>query len=159
MDKKIKPKKKQSPLNWALWMLGRREYSEYELRTKMLQKKQWDEDEINETLEKLKENDFQDDERTAKSMVRTGVSQGKGPKYITQKMRMRGISSEHISNEMEKEDVDWYEVAKDLIQRKYGEGPYEKNEQIKIAGLLIRRGFNYDIAWKLARNEGENFKS
>lgn len=150
---KKKRKVKQSPLNWALWMLGRREYSEHELRMKMKQKDQWGEDEINETLEKLKEDDFQSDERTAKSMTRICISQGKGPQYITQKLRTKGINSQYITQSIEDEETDWLDVATDLVQRKFGDGPYLKDEQIKIASLLIRRGFNYDISWGVARGD------
>lgn len=159
-DKKEKPKikKKQSPLNWALWMLGRREYSEHELRTKMSQK-DWSEEEIEDTLDKIKKNDFQSDKRAAESLTRMSVSQGKGPQYIIQKSRARGISQEDINLSLENEDVDWMQGAMDVAQRKFGDGPYPREIQIKIASLLIRRGFSYDISWRVARISEEEINN
>lgn len=128
--------------NYLIFLLSKQEYSEKKLRVKLLQKttnQEWIESAINE----LKEKKWQCDSRYAKIKIRNRTACGYGPLYIKMELRQENIdSNEH--DDFSKSTEDWSEEARNHVEKKYGEPPYDFKKYSKIVNLLMRRGFTQD---------------
>ena len=98
----------------GLKMLMRREHSKLELFQK-LQTKGFDVDVVNESILKLVEQNYQSDDRFSEEFIQMRFNQGKGPVKITSELKMRGVNSFDLSN------FDWFQLAKEIRQRKFGD--------------------------------------
>lgn len=87
----------KSCYEYAIWVIGKYPKTEKELRIKMYQ--QWYDSEIvTRTLEKLKQDNFVNDELFAESYINSEViRKGRPLLVITQKLEMRGVDKSIIS--------------------------------------------------------------
>lgn len=87
----------KSCYEYAIWVIGKYPKTEKELRIKMYQ--QWyDSETVTRTLEKLKKDNFVNDELFAESYINSEViRKGRPLIIITQKLEMRGIEKDIIS--------------------------------------------------------------
>ena len=81
--------------NYALWLLGRREWSAKELRTR-LKSKGYSESEVDDCLEFCRNHALQSDERFAASRTRMR-SNSHGNRRILQELTQKGVSPETSS--------------------------------------------------------------
>lgn len=107
----------------ALDLLSRREHSCQELRQKLGPKYPvGDFDRIfDKVLLRLQELNYQSDKRFAEVFCRSRVQRGQGPLRIRQELQSRGVASALVQGAMEQiqEEVDWYQLALELLQRKF----------------------------------------
>lgn len=129
--------------NSALASLTRREHSRTELGRK-LASKQHPPELIDETLHWLEELGYVDDERFVQVFIRASLGSGKGPVRISHELRQKGIASGHIESALAGADVDWFELARELLLKKYGEPAREGKEKAKQIRYLQYRGFQPD---------------
>ena len=123
--------------NSALEMLARREHSYLELTKKLLGT--YEKDEIEQTLEKLKQQNYQSDVRFASEFIEMRFNQGKGPVKIAIDLKQRGIEHFDLS------DYDFFALAKQIRVSKYGEeAPSNYKEKAKQQRFLQSRGFNFE---------------
>lgn len=124
--------------NSALKILVRRENSQLELRQK-LKLKDFEEQEIDETILKLQQQNYQNDERFAGEFVQMRFNQGKGKALIKMQLQAKGIDSFDFS------EFDFLALCKDIKLKKYGQEKYqslkEKSSQIRF---LQSRGFSFE---------------
>jgi regulatory protein len=122
-------------------MLARREYSERELRTR-LERAGCDEEESESALCRLREQNYQDDERFGEMVVHARVSQGYGPDRIRAELRSHGVSDGAIRALLDAAEADWQAIARAQLRKKYGgRPPTDHAERGKRAAFLLRRGF------------------
>lgn len=133
----------------ACWLLSRREYSEKELRDSLL-RKEFLPDDVNDAVVRLINDGWLNDERAAKSVMNTGLARRYGPKRLRLNALMKGIDEDIVDKTMEEQDVDWKELAYDTAQRKYGAPPYAPDIKVKVASLLMRKGYPSDVCWAVA---------
>ena len=131
----------KSCYEYAIWVIGKYPKTEKELRIKMYQ--QWYDSEIvSRTLEKLKQDNFVNDELFAESYINSEViRKGRPLIVITQKLEMRGIDKAIISkvvheawddieswtlqwiqkeiNQYKKKWVDGFDIIQKLIRKWY----------------------------------------
>lgn len=151
--KERKKKKPWDPMSYVLWLLGRREYSRHELVRKLEMKfreKELDPAGIPVVLDRADELGLQSDQRFLESQVRLQSGAGKGPSYIRAKLRQHDLSDAQIQQAMDNEGVDWEEEGRQLVLRRFGNGPHDIKTRNKIMNTLLRRGFSFDIAKKMA---------
>jgi regulatory protein len=142
------PADKPSAYNRALGLLARREHSRRELKTK-LASKGYDRGESDSALETLAEGTEQSDERFGEALIRRRVAAGYGPRYIEAELRSHGIAIAEFRSQLT--EVDWRELARSLISKRYGR-PADRAQRDKAAQYLQRRGFPSDaIAAALGR--------
>jgi len=122
----------------ALRILGYRFNSEAELRRK-LRGKQFDDETITETLARLRDEKWLDDERFAAAYVRTRVLKGIGRLRIRRELMAAGIDddvAERAVREIAAEGEDErLRVAYEKLARRLG------GDRNKIAARLLRQGF------------------
>jgi regulatory protein len=134
-------KPKRSAYDKALGLLARREHSRRELKTKLRQSG-YQGDETTAAIDRLGEQQYQDDERFAEILVRSRASQGYGPQRIRAELKSHGVPDERIRPLLDGAAVDWEASALDQLRRRYGgKGVADHAERARRAQFLLRRGF------------------
>ena len=119
----------KSCYEYAIWVIGKYPKTEKELRIKMYQ--QWYDSEIvTKTLEKLKQDNFVNDELFAESYINSEViRKGRPLLVITQKLEMRGVDKSIISKVVHDawDDIDnwilqWIEKEIKQYKKKWVDG-------------------------------------
>ena len=123
--------------NKCIQWLVRREYSQLELQQKLNLEGFYDEV-ITQTLTRLVDEKLQSDDRFTEMFIRTRVNQGKGKILITQQLRQKGIENADFS------DYDFYELVKEVQQKKYASLPTTAKEKAQQIRFLQSRGFGFD---------------
>ncbi|MFP3341321.1 regulatory protein RecX [Halomonas sp. SIMBA_159] len=136
-----------SPREVAIQLLARREYSRAELARK-LQQKSFEADDIDACLDALAEQSLQSDTRFAESFVRSRIARGQGVIRIKGELRQRGVDQETLSEALaaveEREAIDWFELAKETLARRYDSPGETPKERAKRERFLATRGFNFE---------------
>ena len=141
------PSSELTPREVAIQMLSRREYSRVELARK-LQQKSFQPDEIDACLDRLEEQNLQSDERFAESFIRSRILRGQGVIRIKGELRQRGVDQETLTTAFaaveEREAVDWFELARDTLSRRFSSPGDTPKERAKRERFLATRGFNFE---------------
>ncbi|AWK42983.1 regulatory protein RecX [Photorhabdus laumondii subsp. laumondii] len=128
----------------AVSLLARRDYASGEL-TRALSKMTENRENIDRALSRLGECGYLDDNR----LIDKHVRKKHGPARIKQEIRQKGFSQELVEQMLEKVDVDWYAMARDLKVSKFGDAVVseakEKNKQIRY---LQYKGFSMDMIFE-----------
>jgi len=132
--------------------LARREHSFFEL-TQKLQKKFPDRGltEILQTLEHLKAEDLQIDNRFVESFVRIRKSRGFGIISIRESLKKKLISTTVIEQHLFSDDEDWDKILRDQIQRKLRNIKnleFGNKEHLRLVRFLEGRGFPHSAIKK-----------
>ncbi len=135
----------QSPFNKALKYLSYRQRSIKEIRD-YLQKKDFSEQEISETIQKLLDYKFLNDTEFARTFVNSKQLRGKSKRNISFELKLKGVSPD-TSEEVLNEAKDDLEIAKEYIQKRIHQlEKLPKNDrEKKIINRLKMRGYNWDI--------------
>ncbi len=130
---------------FAYRLLGRREYSVFELGQRMRQK--WPGVDgvdvlIEELLEALQEENLLSDERFVESFVRSRVNRHQGPLKIKAALRDKGVSDSLVSTELEARAGQWTDLAAEWLERQ-NQGPIDFDLKKKLYRRLANRGFTH----------------
>jgi regulatory protein len=129
---------------FACRLLGRREYSVFELDRRIRQK--WPEaTEVDELVEVLVDENLVSDERYAESFVRFRLQRFQGPLKIKAALRTKGISDALISRELDAHSEEWTDLAAQWLERQ-NPGSIDFEKKKKYYRRLTSRGFTHDQA-------------
>ncbi|AOS97497.1 Regulatory protein RecX [Microbulbifer aggregans] len=139
----------------ALELLSRREHSQRELRDKLCGK--FPEADFDALFLRLQELNYQSDRRFAEVFARSRVQRGQGPLRIRRELQQRGVSAHLIESALESLEEDWFQLAAELLQRKFRTPVNEAlsrelqlKERARRQRYLAYRGFPSDaIHWAL----------
>ena len=142
---------KSSAQNYALWLLGKRDYSVGKIKLK-LKEKDFSQEEIDHTISYLLDKKFIDDERFAKNFVRSQINIKPIGKYkLKMKLKEKLISDEIVNKVLaDISDEDEKNFAKELVRKKYQilnikyKGDKNKIRE-RLFQQLLNRGFDYEI--------------
>ncbi len=130
-------------MNSAIYSLAMREHSRLELFNKLKVKDFVEGVDLDKLLDELSENNYLNEERFAECFVRSRVNRGQGRLKITNELQRKGISQALIQQSMNKNEIDWHEIATVQIEKKYGESkPADYKEKTKRMRFLSSRGFD-----------------
>ncbi|MRX26928.1 recombination regulator RecX [Kangiella sp. HZ709] len=137
----------------AMDLLARREHSRRELINK-LKIRGFEGEEVEAYLDRLAENGLQSDQRFAESYVRMRSGSGYGQRRISQELQQKGIAESKISQIYEELELDWYQIALEIWQKKYNQLPgSDLKLKAKQSRFLQYRGFDFDIInWIFSQN-------
>lgn len=125
-------------------LLARREQSLHELRKKLLESVD-DKALIEEVLAQFSAKDIQSDLRYAEAVVRGAYRKGKGPSFIERSLAEHDIEYSLVATLIASEDFDWFELARAVKVKKYGEeAPEDWQAKQKQMRFLQYRGFYQD---------------
>lgn len=145
---------KYSALNYLLYLVSKREYSEAELRRK-LKLKEYPAEEIDQAIEKAQAQKWQSDERFCASYLRYRALQGYGPRRLRQELRQKGVKDWVISQEMEHCEVDWFELAERVFEKKRP-SHWDLKAKQKMWRYMVSHGFSNDHFSHLMSADYEN---
>lgn len=125
--------------------LAQREHGFKELIQKLVQKgftEKW----VKQVVQEFADRGWQSDERFATVMIKRRIDKGYGLHFINAECQQKGLSSSLTTRVIEALEPDWYTVAMDCAQRRFGEqiAPDQK-AQMKRYRFLTQRGFSSDI--------------
>ena len=129
---------------FAFRLLGRREYSVFELDRRIRQK--WPEASgVQDLLDALVEENLLSDERFTESFVRFRIQRYQGPLKIKAALRTKGVSDYLISRELEVHSDEWLDLAIQWLDRQ-NIGEIDFNARKKYYRRLVSRGFTHSQA-------------
>lgn len=127
----------------AMQLLSIREHSQWELKQKL--GNLCENSELSSLLTQLVEENYQSDDRYAEVFIRSKVSKGEGRQRIAKELSMKGVSAEICKRALDEAEVDWYEAAKRVKEKKFGlPHPTDYKEKAKQTRFLQYRGFTFD---------------
>lgn len=128
----------------ALQLLGRREHSRRELRTK-LAAKAGSTRALEALLDALEQQGLLSDARFAAGFVRARVARGQGPLRIRQELVQKGVGAETVALALEAQETDWFELAVSVRHKRFGaDRPEHPKEYARQARFLGYRGFSQE---------------
>lgn len=130
----------------ALRLLGLRDYTTEELRTKLLARG-FAPDETARALEGLAAEGLADDRRAARAHIRTGSRvKGRGRRRLRQELERRGLSAEIAAEALaEHSDDDELAAVRRVLSRRRGTGRLSMADRRRLFQQLLRRGFASDL--------------
>ncbi|MFZ9036363.1 MAG: regulatory protein RecX [Francisellaceae bacterium] len=139
--------------DYLLYLLSRQEYSQFQLRQKLIKRANLAQDDIENLLDEFKEKGWQSDRRFAESFVRSQVASHHGRYYIEQKgIYKKGLDKTLLQQVIDDSDIDWQAQAYACYQKKYGIAElngHDVKEKQKRLQYLVRHGFDFDLAHKV----------
>lgn len=128
----------------ALDLLARREHSQKELKQKLM-KRDFSAELIDDVLSEIAEQGWQSDLRFAEDYLSARKRDLYGPERIRMELSERGVSDDIIDSLLNVHDDEWFELARQLKLKKFGEAiPEEYAEKAKQMRFLQYRGFTLD---------------
>ncbi len=125
-------------------MLARREHSFKEIAQKLAQKG-IESEAFYPILEEFKAADIQSDYRYAESRARALALKGSGPQKVRADLLQKGVNEINVERAMADIDVDWFELALRVKQKKFGEEKEQDYKKLlKQKQFLLYRGFSND---------------
>lgn len=152
---KRKRGQEQSPTQRALGFLVRREHSRKEL-TRKLTSRGLDATEAAAAVDRLAGQGWQDDARFAESLVRSRAANGYGPIRIRAELATHGLDRDAIAQAMDSYEGDWALIARELVQRRFGETLDDPAVRRRAADFLLRRGFDSEGVRAATRSEADD---
>ncbi len=133
----------------AVRLLARREHSFREL-TRKLERRGWPGELVESVLSDLAERGLQSDQRYAESFARSRVAKSYGPVRIRAELGERGIDRALIDQVLGGQEVDWFALAAEWYERRYGAEPVDDyRERSRRQQALARRGFDHALIREL----------
>ncbi|TBR42539.1 regulatory protein RecX [Marinomonas agarivorans] len=141
----------------ALLILSKREHSRQELEQKLKRRFPDHKEDVANLLQELADENMQNDHRFAASFLRNRLAKPYGKNRIISELRQKGIKQDSIDYAFSTEpDVDWFELAKQLKQRKFGDKvATDYKEKAKQFRYLQYRGFGFDEIHHATQDTGE----
>lgn len=131
---------------YAYRLLGRREYSAFELEQRLRLKWTSLEPGLVEALrEALAAENLLSDERFTESLARSLVQRQQGPLKIRAALRAKGVADTLIARELERFADQWVDLAAHWLARQHS-GPLDFDARQKYYRRLVNRGFTHDQA-------------
>lgn len=142
-----------SALKYVYKLLSYRDRSEKEVREKLI-RKGFTGKVVEDTLTYFKENRFIDDRKFAEALKKDAAENKFLSRIGTRDyMIKKGIPAD-IADESLNPDDAYMDTAQRLVEKKlrHMKGLDEQTIKKRLWGLLSRRGFSYDIAYKILRS-------
>lgn len=134
----------QSAKQAAVRYLSRRDHAEQELQQKLLARG-FEQEEVDEAVALCQDYNWLDDARFAERLLNNGVAKGWGLLRIRQEMAHKGIHEDVVSQLFEDDEFDWFEHAREVARRKYGDSPMDSDkEKARRLRFMQSRGFDFE---------------
>lgn len=137
------------PLKYALKILGVKDYFTCEIREKLTGR--FGDESAEETIAKLNEYGYLNDERATKNYISYKLRSGYGPYYIKEKLFQRGMETDisTINEVAVSENVDMDAIIRKLSERYKGKKGDARKNYLKCVSFLMGRGFPTGLCFKI----------
>jgi regulatory protein len=131
--------------NYGLWLLGRRDHSVQELRTK-LGRKTGNSDWIEQSVDKLQEWGYLNEQKFIDNFIRNcNEIKHYGPMRIRHELRLKGADKDIANTALQQCDFDYFEAARQYLNKKYPNPIEDRKERDRITRFLANKGFSFDM--------------
>ena len=134
--------------NYLLYLLAKQDYSRNQLSTKLHKRENITPEEIYSLLDVFEKNKWLSDERFAEMFVESEVDKLRGKKrIINTAVYNKGLAKDLIETTLEKVEIDWYELCRLCLLRKYRDISQLQGDmklKQKAVNYLVYNGFDYD---------------
>ncbi|MCA9374120.1 regulatory protein RecX [Candidatus Peregrinibacteria bacterium] len=142
-------------LDYAVRLLARRNYHSVQLQKKLSQKGIGSEEEIEQTISKLREYKYINDEAFIEYYIKDQLTlRPQGTRKVRTKLFEKGIHGDTVEKELAKYESTELERAKKALKKKEAllqeESPFKRKE--KLFRFLISRGFTISITREALTN-------
>jgi regulatory protein len=140
--------------NHCLRLLARREHSQKELLTKLMQKG-FERTDIQPVIDDLAANNWQNDARFAENYARARLRKGYGATAIRYELNQKGIdvAATNLNDVLLTVADNWLDLLTQTYCKKYGEiKPITRQDWAKRTQFLLRRGFSSSQIQQFAKN-------
>jgi regulatory protein len=159
-DELVTPAKIRSA---AMDLLTGREFSRAELAKKL--DKRFGSDPavsgpmVTAELDLLQQQSLQSDERFTEAFLRSRIYRGHGLARIRMDIRQKGIAEDLLNTAVEAADTNWFALAREVSERKFGRGPAtDQKDKARRMRFLQYRGFSFEqIKYALAATDIDEF--
>jgi regulatory protein len=136
----------------AIKLLSKQDYSEFKIRTK-LQDLGLDEGEVDLAIAKVKKENFLNDERFQKNLIRKLIQKGHSPSFIRQKLECDGlfVKDDQILLIYDEEMITPKDQIKMLAEKKINKLSIPKNSEVerqkairKALAFILAKGHDFD---------------
>ncbi len=132
--------------NSAIYSLAMREHSRLEIKNKLKKKDYIEGVDLEELLNELEESNYLNEERFVESFIRYRSGRGQGVIKISNELRQRGIKATLIQLAMQEAEIDWFKLAKEQREKKFGlKKPEDFKEKARQIRFLSGRGFDSEV--------------
>lgn len=151
----------KNALNYAIYLLEKRDYSENELYKKICTK--YEEKESAEAVAKVSELGYVNDEKYAFRLAEKYLS-AYGKKRVSDEMYKRGLDRDLIKMTLEETsdpEKETEKIIKAINAKTKGHFPCDRKERDKLFAFLCRKGFSPDEIGRALRQmkDGQNGES
>lgn len=151
LEEIIKEENKNKCFNYAVFLLGKRNYFEKALVDKLVQK-EYEEEAIAFTIEKLYSYGYLNEQRLTEAFVNDKKRLSKkGPRYIASALKAKGVDSELIRQALEEnyDEDEALENCKSLLWKKLDYYKRKTNDTYTLKGklyaFLAQRGYSSEV--------------
>jgi regulatory protein len=142
----------------ALRLLNRRDHSERELATKLVERG-FERGTAEVVVAALVRERLVDDARHAEHRVAALVARGQGPVRIAQALKELGVAPETVAAVVDARAMDWIERCREVRRRRFGaKAPGGFAERGRQARFLAYRGFSAEQIRAALGGEVESFE-
>jgi regulatory protein len=156
MERAVDPAARfQHALDLAYRYLGHRDRTVLEIR-RHLEAKRVEPATIDEVVEALHDQGYLDDARFAQRFAEDRRNLDSwGAERIERKLRAAGVPAEHIEAALGTQTAgEAREAAIELLRRRFAVPPQDDRERERALGLLVRRGYELELAYDAVRAFG-----
>ena len=137
----------------AVRLLSRREHSAFEIRDKLRQR-DFDEQEIDQTIIELQQGGWLSDERFAEAYIRMRQQKGFGPIRIAIELNERGVKESIVDDYLQADNEGWQQTLEQQYLKKYKNKPIaDYNDRAKRIRFLQYRGFALNVIYQLVSDQ------
>lgn len=151
LEEIVKEENNNKCFNYAVFLLVKRNYFEKALVEK-LKGKEYEDEAVNFALKKLYSYGYLNDTRLTEAFVKDKKKfSKKGPRYIANALKFKGVDGEVIRQAIEEhyQDDEAFENCKSLLMKKYEYYKRKSNDSYALKGklyaFLAQRGYSSDV--------------
>lgn len=132
--------------SFALQLLARRDYSVYQMRTRLHQRG-FEASVVEAVIQQLVNKELLNEQRFVQSYVQMRINRGFGPRRIKAELQQRGVAAALIDKWVCDQDKAWLQRALDAAEKKFKVPlPQSRQTQLKQQQFLYYRGFTAEQA-------------
>ena len=134
--------------NYLLYLLAKQDYSRKQLFDKLTSRDNISLTEVNSLLDEFEQNKWLSDERFVRIFINSEIAKFRGKKrVINTAVYQKGLSLELVESCIESQEVDWFELCKQCLNKKYKDiNKLQADFKLKQKAInyLIYNGFDFD---------------
>lgn len=150
-------KPRPEAFDYALKLLALRDRTRKEIAAR-LEKKKYSPENILAALEKLEEYGYVNDEKFARSYAKSRMASGRALRLARLELIKKGVEREladRVSVELKQTSAEEFKSAQALVRRKMPGKIKGEKALARLAGLLARRGYSWDVVSKILKASGQ----